>query len=850
MSFASFTTLTNDEVFTRVKTPRTGLTREEAKTRLALYGPNEIRTHETGPWQLFLRQVRSPFIYLLLGAAALSLLMGDLTEGLLILLFVCINTALGFSQEYHSMHALVLLKQFVVKHARVKREGYEKTIQSRELVTGDLLLLEAGDMIPADARLVETQALMIDETMLTGESVQVHKRADRQETATEELYQATNILFSGTTIVSGRGQALVIATGGATAMGTISHLTLETEHESSFEKGISRFSTFILRLVLVTIVLMFVGHLAIRGRASHPLELILFSIALAVSVIPEALPVVTTIALSKGALRLAKNKVVVKRLSAVEDLGSIEVLCTDKTGTITENRLHVIDTYGDDPTQVLHHGVLASSSLGETARHTNNAFDIALWQTQKIEDQQTLAARTRFGEIPFDPMRKRNSVLIQENERALLIIRGAPEAILPSCFDLQDATVQETRVWAATHGRAGRRVLAIATKPMGQARTHLPHQEEQGFHLEGLIAFEDPIKSSAAQAIKEAQQLGVAVKILTGDSVEVAQAVATTIGLIGPHEQVMTGALFTTLDADARLEAARVHHVFARVSPEQKHAIIACLERQFDVGFLGEGINDAPGLKIANIGIVVQGASDIAREAADVVLLDQSLEVIVGGIRDGREVFANTLKYIKATLASNFGNFYAVAVSSFLIPTLPMLPIQILLVNLLSDFPMIAIATDTVDAEELVRPRSYQVRDIIKIATLLGIVSTLFDFGFFGLFFRGDPAILQTNWFMGSILTELVFIFSIRTKLPFWRAKRPAPLLCWLTICAATMTILLPYSSIGQRAFHFHPPTFAHFNMILGMVIAYFITTETIKILYEIFQKTPRLARMTPTLSS
>ncbi len=833
MPFAPFTTLSVGQVLTQTKTSLHGLNPTEASARLASQGTNEVASHETSPWQLFLRQLRSPFIYLLIGAALVSFGMGDVIEGMMIMAFVCINALLGFSQEYHSVHALNLLKQFVVKSARVKRAGHESAIPSRELVVGDLILLEAGDIVPADARLIETQACMVDETILTGESVQVNKSADPLASATEQAYAVTNLVFAGTTIVSGRGQAIVIATGMATAMGTISHLALETKHESSFEKGISHFSGFILRLVVVTIVGMFVLHLALHGRNNNPLELILFAIALAVSVIPEALPVVTTISLSKGALRLAKHKVVVKRLSAIEDLGSIEVLCTDKTGTLTENRMRVADTYAPNNTTALRYATLASACLGNATRQANNAFDIALWQTHKGAEQRELCQLVRLAEIPFDPMRRRNSTLVLDGKTATLIIRGAPEAILPSCVDQHNTIAPTALAWTAEQGCAGKRVLAVATKAMGEARTYAPHQEEHGFSLQGLIAFEDPIKVSTPRALKEAQQLGVAVKILTGDSPEVAGAVAKTIGLIQAHEEVLTGAAFMALDEDAQLAAARTHHVFARVSPAEKHAIIGCLEKQFEVGFLGEGINDAPGLKIANVGIVVQGASDIARETADIILLQHSLEVIVGGIREGREVFANTLKYIKATLASKFGNFYAVAISSFLIPTLPMLPIQILLLNLLSDFPMLAIATDTVDKAELHNPHSYQVRDMIKLATLLGVVSTLFDFMFFGLFFRNDPAILQTNWFMGSVLTELVFLYSVRTKLPCWLARRPSTWLTGLTITTAIITLVLPYTCFGRNVFHFHSPSSLHLAMIFSLVAIYFVTTEIVKLGYE-----------------
>jgi Mg2+-importing ATPase len=843
MSFASFTSISPQVALQTVDSRSIGLSLGEAQTRLARDGVNELPSKTSGPWQLFLRQLRSPFIYLLGGAAVVSFALHNTIEGCFILLFVLINTALAFSQEYHSAKALEALKQFVVATARVKRDGYTLSVPSRELVKGDVILLEAGDVVPADARLIDIQSLTVDESVLTGESIQAIKTVEALAHETAQPYEAANIVFSGTTIASGRGTAVVIATAHETALGSISRLTGETVHQSSFEKGLSRFSAFILRLVVITLVLMFGAHLLLPGRGAHPLELLLFSIALAVSVIPEALPVVTTISLSKGALQLAKRSVVVKRLSALEDLGSLEVLCTDKTGTITENRLRVSSVYPLQQDHVLWYAALPSACLGDTKQQANNSFDIALWKALDTTDREHTKTVTRLAELPFDPTRRRNSVLIQEGTGSVLIQRGAPETILASCL-ANKKDVTDALAWADEQGRAGCRVLAIATKAMGDARSYTPSQEEQGFTFQGLVSFEDPIKASTLQAVKDAQLLGVRVKILTGDSVEVAGAVARTIGLMTQNENAMTGAIFSALSPEDQQEAVRVNNVFARVSPDQKHAIIQALEKQFEVGFLGEGINDAPALKAANVGIVVQGASDVAREAADVILLEQSLGVIIGGIREGREVFTNTLKYIKATLASNFGNFYAVAISSFLIPTLPMLPLQILLLNLLSDFPMIAIATDTVDTQELRRPRSYHVREIIIFSTLLGLTSTVFDFVFFGLFYRSSPEILQTNWFIGSILTELIFIYSIRTKLPFWRARRPAWTLTLLTSVAACATLILPYTDLGARVFAFRAPSIPHLLLILTVVFMYFFSTEAVKLSYEAYVK----RRSAPTM--
>lgn len=836
MNYSSLTTLSASDVFTNAHSTENGLSADEVKKRLAQHGPNALESQEVHWWQVLARQFRSPFLYLLLFAAALALALGELIDGVMIIIFVLIDGVLGFYQEYRSEQTVRLLQKFVVAHARVNRDGQETMVNSNELVPGDVVVVEAGDVIPADIRFTSESDLLVDESVLTGESAPVKKIGTALSQSATEIYEATNIGFSGTTIASGKGIGVVCGTGKNTEIGNIARMAGETKRVSSFEKGLGRFSTFILRLIVLTLVVVFLAHLLINPGEKDISSLIIFAITLAVSVIPEALPVVTTFSLSRGALQLAKNHVVVKRLSAIEDLGSIEVLCTDKTGTITENKMTVANTLAHAEEDVLFYANLGSSIMVEDTQQIANAFDAALWKELNAEEQNTVRAYSLADELPFDPERKRHTVILEKDQKRILVTRGAPESIVTLSKNVsaeQAATVQR---WMQDEGLRGRRVLAVGMKSLAKkSTTEDIGAEENNFTFIGLVSFVDPLKSSTKEAIRKAKELGVRVKVITGDSPEVAAAVGFQVGLIPSVKDVITGEEIESLPHAAQVEAVETHAVFARVSPQQKYNIISLLQTHNEVGFLGEGINDAPALKIANVGLVVSNASDVAREAADIVLLQQSLQVIIDGIEQGRKVFANTTKYIKATLSSNFGNFYAVAIASLLIDFLPMLPLQILLLNLLSDFPMIAVVTDSVDAQELKKPHGYNIHEIALLATVLGVVSTSFDFIYFALFYRMSPEILQTNWFIGSILTELLFLFSIRTRLPFLKAARPSRTILWLTGIAAVVTVALPYTAVGQNVFHFAAPTTAHLMLILGIAIVYFIFTESAKLLYYRF---------------
>ena len=828
MNFSPYTTKNTEETFLDFSASFSGLSDQEVYKRQKKYGSNEIIGERVYWWHILVRQFKSSFVYLLLIASGISFILGEEIEALMILVFVAINAFLGFYQEFRTEETLKLLKKHFSPQAKVRRNGKEIIIKAKELIPGDIVIIEAGDIIPADLRFISETNLVVDENVLTGESVPIKKTSEPLVRETTEVYQAKNMGFSSTTVISGVAEGVVLNIGKEMVIGSIAHLTSETLRESSFEKGIARFSRFILRLILISIVFVFLANLFIHKGTMNIGNFLIFSIALVVSVIPEALPVVTTVSLSRGALRMAKNKVVVKRLSAIEDLGEIQFLCSDKTGTLTENKLKVAEIISNDKEGCLLKAALASSSLKK--EHQKDPFDLAIFEALSAEKKEELNKYKKIKELPFDPERRRNSVLVKKDYYPELIVKGAPEYLFDLCHNLKEEDKKLLREWMVKEGEKGRRVIAVAKKEI--TKNYYDSQEEKDLLFLGMISFFDPLKKDAKKTIEQAEILGVKIKILTGDAKEVAGTVAYQIGLIKDPKEVLLGEELNEMSEEKQKKAVEKYSVFARVSPLQKYKIVELLQKKYEVGFLGEGINDAPALKIANVALVVERGVDIAKEAADVILLKKNLAVVINGIKQGREVFANTVKYIKATLISNFGNFYAMVVASLIINFLPMLPLQILLLNLFSDFPMISISIDNVDKKELKRPQSYDLKEILFVAFVLGVVSSIFDFIIFALFVRFSPATLQTNWFIGSVLTELVLIFSIRTRFLFFKAKRASNLLIWLSIFVATITILLPFSHFGQEFFKFVKPQSIHLFWIFGIVGCYFVMTEIIKLFY------------------
>jgi len=844
MTFAPYTAKRDDEIAKEFATTLDrGLSSEQAERKLAEKGLNEIDEKPVLPWKIFFRQFQSVFMYLLLSAALLTFVLGEYIDTTFIVLFVMINAILGFRQEYHAEKTTSLLRKYFSFKSKVVRDGREMVIASSEIVLGDVMLLEAGDRIPADVRFVATSSLRIDESALTGESVPVEKSSAALSQSASDIYAAVNMGFAGTTLVSGSAKGIVIATGKERVMEGIARTEEKVSHQGNFERGLNRFSRFIIYLVIITLAVVFAANYFLKADFSA-LDFSIFAVALAISVVPEALPLVITFSLSRGAARLVRRHVVVKRLAAVEELGSIDVLASDKTGTLTENKLTVSSIHTKHPKDFLIMANLCSSVEADSLESSDNSFDRALWKALSPQERDELPAWKRVAEIPFDPLRKRNSVLVKKGAESKLLVMGAPEMIV-GFSTLTASERDDLGAWVAAEGQRGHRSIALAMRRDLKKLSYEPEDEEHGLEYLGLVSFVDPVKSSTVEAVQNAKKLGVALKVITGDSREVAGAVAVEIGLIADPLQVLTGEEFGRMSEAERSMAVEQTHVFARVAPEEKRLIVEKLKEKHDVAFLGEAMNDVLALKSANVSIVVESASDIARSAADIILLKRDLSVIVNGIKEGREIFTNTVKYLKATLLSNLGNFYAVAIASIIMDTLPLLPVQILLLNLLSDFPMMAIATDSVDSAELHKPKQYDTREVMTVAVFLGIVSTIFDFVFFFLFLQFSPEVLRTNWFIGSILTELVLIFSIRTRGFFLKAKMPSRPLLMLSVVAMVVTVALPFISSVAPLVGLVAPTTPHLMLILSIVAAYFVITESVKLV--IYRHSDKLSLLAGT---
>lgn len=824
MNSYQYTTFTISELEKAFSTSlKAGLSQEEMPKRQQTYGPNSIEQKATPWYTLFFRQTNTSFTYLLALAGIISFAVDDPINGIIILLTISINSFLGFFQEYRAEQSLTLLRKHLTSTVKIIRNSTLTLIPSVELVPGDILRLEPGDHIAADVRFVTAKGLTVDESSLTGESAPVKKIDMPLSAPAHTVYEATNIGFLGTVVASGSALALVIATGSQTMFGSISTLTLAMHHTSNFQIKLAKLSTFLLITALITIIALFGSHFLLKGIHTDWIQLLLFSLALTVGLAPEALPTVTTFALSQGALQLAHHNVIVRRLSAIEDLGAINLLCTDKTGTLTENILTVTATYPLTTVPLLLYALLASKR-----EHITEPFDQALWTAATPSDKEQETSYKRIEEVPFDPHKRRNIVLVK-NSDYLLIVRGAYEEVITYTQPFKEKEILEK--WIEFQAHEGNRIIALAYKKLSTPPEDL---EKELFNVSfaGVIAFNDPIKSSAIHAVAQAQRFGITIKMLTGDSKEIACAVAQHIGLTTTFQCAFTGAEFKQLSPAQQEQAVKDFNVFARVTPEQKYHIVSLLRTYNTVGFLGEGINDAPALKSSHVAIVVQHASDLAKDNADIVLLKKSLNVIIEGIILGRQTFSNTTKYLVATLSSNFGNSYSVAISSLFVPFLPMLPLQILLVNLLSDFPMISIATDTVDPEELKKPTVFNLKTLTFIMIILGLISSFFDFILFARFYRQGALVLQTNWFIASILTELVLIFSIRTKQPFYKATAPSRALIFFSVAAFALTLIIPATTWGQKTFHFYTPLKTDYFLILFIVFVYFITTELAKLLY------------------
>jgi len=825
----AFWSLPAGELLQQLRSTPKGLTSDEARRRLNLYGPNLLKPEKVPhALILLLAQFKSPIILILLAAAGLSFFLGDPTDALIILTIICASALLGFWQERGAADAVAKLLAMVQIKADVWRDGSPTEVPVEDIVPGDVVFLKAGDKIPADCIVLESKDLFVDEAAMTGETYPVEKTVGALGEDTPFGIR-TNSLFLGTHVTSGTATALVVCTGRDTEFGKVAERLKFRPPETEFERGVRRFGYLLMEVTLVLVIAIFVINVAL---ARPVLEAFLFSLALAVGLTPQLLPAIISINLAHGAKRMAARGVIVKRLASIENFGSMNVFCSDKTGTLTEGVVHVhaaLDVSGAASDKVLLYAYL--NARFETG--FLNPIDEAI-RTHRPFD---LSGYRKLDEEPYDFVRKRLSILVSQDGPPLMVTKGALLNVLEVCTSAEGAGGARVEIAAVRagierriqeFGAQGYRTLGVAYRDMGDVG-RIAKQDETGMTFLGFLVFADPPKPGIAETIGDLKRLGVSLKIITGDNRLVAAHVSEQVGLETPR--VLTGSDLNLMSDEALLNQVNDVHVFAEVEPNQKERIILALKKAGNVvGYGGDGINDASALHAADVGISVDSAVDVAKEAADIVLLEKDLGVLVDGVREGRTTFANTLKYVFMATSANFGNMFSMAGASLFLPFLPLLPKQILLTNLLTDIPEMTIATDSVDREMVDQPRRWDIGFIRKFMLTFGIVSSVFDYLTFGallFILKAGTEEFRTGWFLESVISASVVVLVIRSRRPFFRSK-PGRYLLAATLLTVGMTLIFPVIPLG-RAFGFTPLPGSFLLVLGGIVALYVLAAEAAK---------------------
>ncbi|MGA7055730.1 MAG: magnesium-translocating P-type ATPase [Mycobacterium sp.] len=814
------------EVLQWLDTSEGGLSGAEAAARLLRYGPNAVRTHRVSAVAVLGRQLRSAVLGLLAVTAVLSFFLGDSKQAIIIGIILAASIGLGFVNEYRAERASAALHSGVHHTAVVLRDGHFTKVDVSDLVPGDVIRLALGEAVPADVRLIEVNGLECNESILSGESAASEKSLPPVN-ADAGLTDSTDLAFMGTIVSAGEGLGAVYATGVNTEFGRIAAGLGERQPETEFQAGLRRFSYLLLWVALTLTVLILVTNLLLRRPV---IDSVLFALAIAVGITPQLLPAVVSTSLATGSRRLARLKVLVKRLVCIEDLGDIDILITDKTGTLTEGRISLVeavDPAGTHDDAVLRAGLLATDVDAASGGVSANAMDTALWESPAAEGLLTASVH-RVATLPFDHARRATSSLVDDAGRRVLVVKGAPEQVLQKCEGVP-AAAQRTLAALFT---SGRRVVAVASKPAPEL-TVLTADDECGLALDGFLVFADEPKAAARDSLAQLAALGIELKVATGDNPKVAEKVCADLGL--PSKGTITGAEMDALN-DARFDdAARGNTIFARISPEQKARLIVSLRRTGrSVAFLGDGVNDALALHAADVGISVDTAADVAKDAADVVLLEKDLGVLALGVAEGRRIFANTIKYVLMGTSSNFGNMFSAAAASAVLTFLPMLPSQILLNNLLYDSSQLAIPTDRVDKEQLLAPSHWNIAFIRRFMLTFGPISSLFDFLTFGLMLgvlHAGPVEFRTGWFVESLATQTLIIFAIRTRrVPFVRS-RPGLVLTLAAFAVVVIGVALTVSPLAHDL-GFTTLPWQFFIALVLFTIIYLVLVEVTKMVF------------------
>lgn len=829
-----------DEVYRLMQTQPSGLTQDEIDKRIEEHGFNEVAQEKKhGAWSRFVDSIRNPLVILLSCLAIISFATEDIRSGVVMLVMVVMGVTLRFIQESRADKAAAALKAMIKVTTAVLREGQEAEIPLKEVVPGDIVKLAAGDMIPADVRVVSSKDLFIIQASLTGESLPVEK-FDAQETK-DSLLELSNTCYLGTSVESGSATAVVVNTGSSTYFGQMAKSITARPIETSFDKGINGFTVLMIQFIFFMAPTVFL----INGLTKHNwIEAFFFALAVAVGLTPEMLPMIVSVCLSKGAMLMSRKKVIVKRLNSIQNFGAMDVLCTDKTGTLTMD--HVILEQHCDVIQKEDQEVLRDAYLiSHFQTGLRNVLDRAVLQHEEVKNFVSIKDYLKVDEIPFDFSRRLMSVVVCSPEsKYQLLTKGAPEEIFKRCthFELEGdvlpmdpVLIQDLKEEYERLSMDGFRVLALAFKDV-EKKTAYSKDEEQDLVLKGYLAFLDPPKESTAPAITALQQHGVAVKVLTGDNDLVAKKVCHEVGLSTEH--TLVGDDIESMSDVELADAVEKTTLFARLSPAHKKRIVDVLrQRKHVVGYMGDGINDAPALRAADVGISVDTAVDIAKESADIILLEKSLMVLEEGVLEGRKVFSNILKYIRMGASSNFGNMFSVLGASAILPFLPMAPIQILTNNLLYDISQVPIPTDSVDPEQIARPRPWSIDEIRRFIIFIGPVSSIFDYTtyfvmlyIFGCWNPARASLFQTGWFVESLMTQTLIIHVIRTnKIPFLQSRPSVPLMVTTGLIMA-FGVWLPFSpfasSLGLVAL---PPLY--WPILVVTLLSYVVLTQFVKTL-------------------
>ena len=843
---AGISRLQPQEVCAKLEAAPEGLSGDEAAARLKKFGPNLVARERkaTIPEELWSR-ARNPLNALLLTLATVSYFLGDVRAAVVIAAMVVLAIMTAFIQEHRSNEAAAKLRAMVHTTASVRRSPCQSDDPFTEipmygLVPGDVVRLSAGDMIPADLRLLEAKDLFINQSALTGESMPAEKHAQANASSCEDAFDLPNLCFMGANVVSGYGTGVIVQTGSTTFFGQLAHDIAGRRVPTAFDLGINKFTWLMIRFILVMVPAVFL----INGFTKHDwLEALLFAVAVAVGLTPEMLPMIVTVNLAKGAIAMSHKKVIVKRLNAIQNFGAMDVLCTDKTGTLTQDRIILkrhLDINGDDSEQVLQYAFLNSHFQSGLRNLLDKAV---LAHVELAETLRIGAGYSKIDEIPFDFSRRRLSVVVgREDGKHILICKGAVEEIFAACtrysLDAEVGKLDPTHFETAQRETValnsdGFRVVAVAYKEMDPSKTTYSIADEADLILLGYIAFLDPPKESAREAIAALARKGVQVKVLTGDNEVITRKICHEVHL-DPGEILLGASIAQMSDAELAEIADRTT-VFAKLNPAQKERVVRAMHAKGHVvGFLGDGINDSPALKAADVGISVDTAVDIAKESADIILLEKSLLVLQEGVTEGRKVFANITKYIKMGASSNFGNMFSVLGASIFLPFLPMAPIQVLTNNLLYDFSQTTIPTDNVDEEYLALPRKWDIGNIFKFMVFIGPISSIFDYATYGMMLYvfdawNNPSLFQTGWFVESLLTQTLIIHIIRTaKIPFIESHA-SPALIATTVIICTVGMTLPFTWAGS-ALGFVPLPWQYWPLVAAMLLAYAILTHLVKV--------------------